>query len=152
MDLDETRVQLKILLDLLYKKKSILEQILTITENQFLIIHSDEKNMGFLDEMVKEKSHLIDKVNEIDEHFLNLYNKISFQIKKNADLYKDIIKKLQERIKDISDTDAKIKIQEEKNRQELLININSKNRKRGLFKPKKEIIDAYKKYGLKKDH
>jgi len=152
MDLDETRVQLKILLDLLYKKKSILEQILTITENQFLIIHSDEKNMDFLDEMVKEKSHLIDKVNEIDEHFLNLYNKISFQIKKNADLYKDINKKLQERIKDISDTDAKIKIQEEKNRQELLININSKNRKRGLFKPKKEIIDAYKKYGLKKDH
>lgn len=114
MGLDETKIQLKILLELLDKKKKILEQIYTITENQYVIVNTDENDMDFFDGMVKEKHSLIEKVNEIDKHFLNIYNKISSIIKQNPTIYKDIIKDLQDEIRDISKIDTKIKIQEEK--------------------------------------
>ncbi|HOA79554.1 MAG TPA: hypothetical protein PKK61_00620 [Defluviitaleaceae bacterium] len=151
MGLDETKIQLKILLELLDKKKKILEQIYTITENQYVIVNTDENDMDFFDGMVKEKHSLIEKVNEIDKHFLNIYNKISSIIKQNPTIYKDIIKDLQDEIRDISKIDTKIKIQEEKNRQELLINMNSKSKKQGLLKNRKQVIESYKKYSTKKE-
>ena len=107
--------------------------------------------MDFFDGMVKEKHSLIEKVNEIDKHFLNIYNKISSIIKQNPTIYKDIIKDLQDEIRDISKIDTKIKIQEEKNRQELLINMNSKSKKQGLLKNRKQVIESYKKYSTKKE-
>jgi len=151
MGLDETKIQLKILLELLDKKKKILEQIYTITENQYVIVNTDENDMDLFDGMVKEKHSLIEKVNEIDKHFLNIYNKISSIIKQNPTIYKDIIKDLQDEIRDISKIDTKIKIQEEKNRQELLINMNSKSKKQGLLKNRKQVIESYKKYSTKKE-
>lgn len=152
MTIEENKIQIKILLELLGKRKKLFEQIYTITENQFTIINSNESSMDFFDKMNQEKKILINRANEIDEYFLSIYNKVFLFIKNNPKPYKEIIEELQEQIRNISEIDTKIKIQEEKNKQELLASDRFNNKKTDRsFIGRKQAIESYKKSIIKKD-
>ncbi|HHW68407.1 MAG: hypothetical protein PWP07_661 [Epulopiscium sp.] len=145
MTYKEVQVQLKILLEILNKKKKLLEQIYTITENQALILGSKENNMDLFDQLSCEKKQQIDQINDLDKHFDDLYKKISYNIQNNVEEYKDLIKSLQDQIKIITDIGVKIQIQEEKNSQ--LIQMKYKNIReeiKSITKGKVQAVQVYK--------
>lgn len=128
MNFEETKVQIKILIEILNKKIKILDQIYAIAENQYEVIDLNESDMNYFDQMNIEKKIKIDEINELDEHFLNLYKNISLLIQSNSKECKELIEELKKQILVISDIDIKIKIQEEKNRQRLISRFNNKSR------------------------
>jgi hypothetical protein len=149
MTYEEVKVQIKILLEILYKKKNLLEQIYTITENQKLIIEAKDNNKDLFDQLAKEKKQQIEEVNDLDKHFDNIYKKISYYIHNNAEDYKELIKNLQEQIKIIMDIGVKIQIFEEKNSQLIQMKFTHINREiKSMSKGKIQAVQAYKNNAL----
>ncbi|NLM13252.1 MAG: hypothetical protein GX209_05865 [Epulopiscium sp.] len=149
MTYEEVKVQIKILLEILYKKKNLLEQIYTITENQNLILEAKENNITLFEQMSKEKKIQIEEVNDLDKHFEHLYQKISYYIHENATEYKELIKSLQEQIKIITDMGVKIQVLEEKNSQLIQMKFTHINREiKSMSKGKIQAVQAYKNNAL----
>lgn len=117
-------IKLEVLADTLDKKQDILQQILTITENQesILIAEKDapEAELASLSSMFlqmnDEKQKLIDKLLSSDTFFENVFREISDDFEARAEAHKPIIGKMQASIRRVTDLDVKIRLQEQRNR------------------------------------
>jgi len=118
--MDDFLTQLKILTDMLDKKKSFLIQIMSITENQENILLSPhagtDEGAVFFNGLNAEKHKLIEHVLESDTIFQSAFDAMKGEFELKAADYKDDVQGLKDRIKDIVETDARIRIREEKNR------------------------------------
>lgn len=113
---------------LLDRKIQILSQVLAITENQSLVF-KDIKNMEtneFINISLEEKQSLINELIDIDNMFLEIFQSFSGSLNRNKQTFKEDIKNIQSKIQQITEIDFKIRIQEEKNRQISINNINTK--------------------------
>ena len=113
---------------LLDRKIQILSQVLAITENQSLVF-KEAKNIqtnGFLNISLEEKQSLINELIDIDNMFLEIFQSFSGSLNRNKQTFKEDIKNIQSKIQQITEIDFKIRIQEEKNRQISINNINNK--------------------------
>ena len=118
--MDNFHVRLKILSEMLNKKKALLTQILVITENQENILLSpyaatDEGAVLFTG-LNDEKQKLIELVLESDRLFQNLFDELKDEFDARAKEFGEEIDLLKVRIKEIVDLDSKIRIREEKNK------------------------------------
>ena len=146
--MDNFLTQLRVLSDMLDKKKALLEQIMSITENQENILLSphaetDEGAM-FFNGLNAEKQKLIELVLDSDTLFQNLFDSIKTEFETKAHEYKDEVDLLKEGIKEVVETDSKIRIREEKNR---MILEKTKSRVKPLISAtnKKHVLNQYKK-------
>ena len=122
--MDDFEVKLTLLSDMLRKKQEILEQILTITENQKSVFvresETEADDLAMLRDMLRqmndEKQKLIDEHLNSDRLFQNVFAEISSEFESRAFDYKPIIEGMQAMIKEIVGLDALIRVQEEKNR------------------------------------
>lgn len=113
---------------LLDRKIQILSQVLAITENQSLVF-KDIKNIQtneFINISLEEKQSLINELIDIDNMFLEIFQSFSGSLNRNKQTFKEDIKNIQSKIQQITEIDFKIRIQEEKNRQISINNINNK--------------------------
>lgn len=113
---------------LLDRKIQILSQVLAITENQSLVF-KDIKNIEtneFINISLEEKQSLINELIDIDNMFLEIFQSFSGSLNRNKQTFKEDIKNIQSKIQQITEIDFKIRIQEEKNRQISIKNINNK--------------------------
>lgn len=113
---------------LLDRKVQILSQVLAITENQSLVF-KDIKNIEtneFINISLEEKQSLINELIDIDNMFLEIFQSFSGSLNRNKQTFKEDIKNIQSKIQQITEIDFKIRIQEEKNRQISINNINNK--------------------------
>ncbi len=113
---------------LLDRKIQILSQVLAITENQSLVF-KDIKNIEtneFINISLEEKQSLINELIDIDNMFLEIFQSFSGSLNRNKQTFKEDIKNIQSKIQQITEIDFKIRIQEEKNRQISINNINNK--------------------------
>ena len=118
--MDNFQIQLRILVEMLGKKKSALMQILAITENQENILLSPhaatEEGAMFFTGLNDEKQRLIGLVLESDKLFQNLFDEIKDEFEIRAKDFTEDTQVLKDNIKEIVDLDLKIRIREEKNR------------------------------------
>lgn len=150
--MDGFETKLVILSDMLEKKHEILQQILTITENQksIFVRESDTADedlvvlRNMLRQMNDEKQKLIDEHLNSDRLFQNVFEEISDVFESRVVDYKPIIEGMQAMIKEVIGLDASIRVQEEKNRRVFETEIAGR-------KPAKEIdfTKASKEYLLK---
>ncbi len=116
----ETDIKIKLLFDILIRKKRLLYQVLTITENQEMLLLSGEKSeeiAAFFNGMCTEKQNLIDEIMKADNLFDNTFSEISPQFEEYADKNKEIVRKLQDNIKEVMDFDVKIRVLEQRNKE-----------------------------------
>ena len=118
--MDSFSVQLRVLSEMLDKKKAALAQIISITENQENILLSPyaESDGGalFFNGLNDEKHKLIGLVTEADDLFQNLFDSIKEEFEARAPEFKDAIDALKQSIREVVDLDSKIRVREEKNR------------------------------------
>lgn len=137
--------QLKVMLEMLDKKEQILMQILNISTNQETILlsgqSSDEINI-FFNEMSAEKQNLIQEILLNDELFQNRFDTVKEEFDGKAPMHKALVAQLQAKIKEVMEIDAKIRIQEEKNKMHL-----GKSVKKNKIEttPKNYILKQYEK-------
>lgn len=111
----DCRQYLDVLIDGLQKKNKILNAILTCNEQQAEVI----KNSGKLDDfdvLVEKKAKLIDQLNQIDNGFQAVYNRVKDTLNNQKELYKPEIIRLQSLIHEMTDIGIAIETSESRNK------------------------------------
>lgn len=134
---------IKIMIDSLQKKVTILDKIIEVNEKQTGIITNIKKNMADYEASLDEKQLLIDELNLLDEGFQTLYNRIQEEIVNNADLHKNEIKEMQRYISLITEKSVEIQTKEEKNRQVISQQFSSFRQEVKKFKQNKKATSQY---------
>lgn len=106
----------------LQKKQEIYDILLekTVRQNE-CIAGKDQDNANWpqFEVLMIEKENAIEKVEEIDTAFDNMFARVKSELDNNKDDYKDLIKSLQDCITKLTDTGVKISSVEERNRSEI---------------------------------
>lgn len=144
--MSEFATNLKLLIDMIEKKKNNLEQILNITLNQRELIGNKETRELFL-EMNLEKQNLIDEILALDNVFQRKFDLIAhnFQNKVVTKNYREEVLLLQDHTKSVLRLDNDIRVQEEKNTKKINELKEKGNLQVQINKNKtREILDMYK--------
>lgn len=106
-----------ILIDGLKKKKKLLLSIMDSNESQFKVLEEQgDKMLDLWEELVNEKAKLIDEINELDQGFQEVYNRVSDELSKNKSSYQDQIRTMQGLIKEITEIGIDLQASEAKNK------------------------------------
>ena len=106
--MDSTFTYLKILLQSLEKKKTDLICLVELTEEQKRTLEEEPFDLQHFDELIIKKEQFIQDLNESDEGFQSVYERIAPVIKNNKENYKEQILAIQEQIKEISELSVRI--------------------------------------------
>jgi len=137
---EETVKYLNIMVESLQKKKLVINQMLEKTMLQSELISSkeyDDVNWSQFEVLMVEKESLIEKINELDDGFEQLFSRVKPDLDADKDSYAEEIRKLQGCITELTDTGVRISATEERNRQD--INRIMTSAKVGIGKARKSI-------------
>ena len=118
--MQNTESYLQVMIESLIKKSQILDRIISKNEAQLECIKGkeyEEVNWTNFNVLVAEKETAINQINEIDEGFSNVYERVREDVLANKELYRDKVLKLQELISMLTDKGVKIQASEDRNRQ-----------------------------------
>ena len=120
---------LELMKDSLVKKEKILINILELTKEQEKLLNSEQFDDEAFDNLIAEKSILIEKINKLDEGFELTYKRIEDKIKAEPSYYRENIEKLQELIRTLVDRGVEVETLERRNQIKFDMNISrSKDR------------------------
>ena len=106
---------LQMMLDSLIMKKSILEKITILNEEQKKIAEFDFDEQNFT-KVVDKKSELIDNIVRLDDGFNSLFERVKKMLEGNKDKYKSQIAQIQQLIRDVTALAVKVEAQEKRNK------------------------------------
>lgn len=134
---------IRMMLDILSKKESNLKALLELTTAQEQILKGEEfDEEGFTDIMKKKREHLR-KIEEFDNGFQSIYNRVAEELKNHKEDYKDQILEMQRLITGITDFGVKLTALEEKNKNVLETKFREKKQSIRQFKVSKQTADKY---------
>ncbi|MGP1612334.1 MAG: hypothetical protein ACTTG8_04520 [Catonella sp.] len=120
---------LELMTDSLVKKERVLSSILELTRMQETLLSEQDFDNEKFDELISEKSGLIEEINKLDEGFDFIYKRISDTVKGNPSVFKEKIEKLQELIRVLVDRGVEIETLERRNQIQFDIKVSkSKDR------------------------
>ena len=106
---------LELMKDSLVKKEKLLSDIIQLTNNQEMLLGEVEFNGEAFDELINQKSLIINEINKLDEGFDLIYKRIADVVKANPAVYRKNIEKLQEFIRQLVDKGIEIETAERRN-------------------------------------
>ena len=101
----------------LEKKNRILDLIIEKNKEQRILFTDDTLPPERLEENIKEKGDLVDQLDQLDDGFEQVYNRVREILNKEKEAYRDEIKRMQELIREITDKSATIQAQEQRNKE-----------------------------------
>ncbi len=102
--------------DILTRKRNSLKNILEFSEEQSGLLIPQEFDDEAFTELMNKKEAEINKVNELDDGFSAVFNKIKDDIKSKSDEHAPAIKELQDLITEVTELGVRITALEKKNR------------------------------------
>ena len=152
MSADSFNTEIRVMRDVLDKKQAALSQILAICENQETLYRHppSAERTAFSKEIAVEKQRLIETVLECDDVFQAIFTRLKPTFEAEAEKQPALITALQARIKEVMETDVKIRAQEERNKQ--LLAAEGANRSFTapqapvVTKPRAYVLDQYAKH------
>ena len=135
---------LTLLEESLQKKLQVMEEIQQYNLRQQELFQSGEADIDRFDEYVEEKGKLIDKLNELDDGFENLYSKVAKELADNREKYTDQIKRLKGLVTQVTESSVTIQAQEARNKK--LIEDFFRREKEGIGMNRKTSKAAYDYY------
>ncbi len=147
-NIHEISLKMKFLTSVLEKKAELLKQIYNITENQELFertLTGDDYDI-LVKEAVKEKQKIIEEVIAADNIFMKTFGEFKGALNKNQDKFKSEIKQMQNKIREVSDIDFKIRAKEHRAKQGIQVRPAVLSQKIKTLKSSKNyILDKYRK-------
>ena len=145
--MQEVITTLEILDQGLISKKKSLESILMYTEKQQNILFEEMFDMKAFNTLIKKKQVDINKINQIDDGFIESYKRIQKYIEKHPEMYRKYTQSMQKSLKEISDLSIAITVLEEKNNIKFKdVSKNTKEYIRSFRANKKTVTNYYKNY------
>ncbi|MCQ2538421.1 MAG: hypothetical protein MJ124_08475 [Lachnospiraceae bacterium] len=106
---------LRLMKDILARKRTAMNKIIDYTNAQAKVLAAEEFDDEAFDDYIGLKQAEIDKINELDDGFTAVYNKIEGDLKNNSKEFESIIKEIQGIITEVTDMSVKIGMLEKKN-------------------------------------
>lgn len=113
----QDREYITVLIQSLEKKKGILDRIIEKNREQRVLFTEEGSDPDRLEENMQEKGGLVDQLNQLDEGFQQVYDRIKAVLQQEKDSYKEEILKMKQLITDITERSATIQAQEHRNRE-----------------------------------
>lgn len=100
--------ELQLLIESLEKKVQVLQQILSISKDQYELAGEEEFRLDDFDGLVDKKDGLLKDMERLDEGFDRTYQRIRDELQDKRELYREEIGSLQDLIKQTVDLGAQI--------------------------------------------
>lgn len=100
----------------LQKKKVLLEQIIDCNQRLEPVVQEAEMDMEQFKQLLDEKDEYVKQINQLDEGFETLYEKVREELSVNKAAYRQQILSMQQLIRTITDMTVQIQNMESKNR------------------------------------
>lgn len=113
----QDREYIAVLIQSLEKKKSILDRIIEKNKEQSFLFTDENSDPDRLEENMREKSDLVDQLNQLDEGFQQVYDRIKPILQQQKESYKDEIRSMKQLITDITERSTTVQAQEYRNRE-----------------------------------
>lgn len=107
---------LRMMQDVLRRKKASLQEVLEVTREQDYLLHANELDDEAFSATVEKKTDLINKINDSDDAFQVIYKRIGDSMKERAAEHEKDIMAIQELIRDVTELQAAIQVLEKKNK------------------------------------
>ncbi len=133
----------RMMLDVLNKKEVHLAKLLELTQEQETVLKNEEFNEAEFALLIEKKSGHLRKLEEFDNGFQSIYNRVAEEIKTNKDEYKDQILEMQALITAVTDIGVKLSALEEKNKTMLENKLQGRKQNIRQFKVSKQTADKY---------
>lgn len=134
---------IRMMLDILSKKEIQLTSLLELTTAQEQLLKGEELNEDGFNDLIQKKSVHLHKLEETDQGFQSIYNRVAEEMKNNKEEYKDEILEMQGLITRVTDLGVKLSALEEKNKATLEANLQGKRQSIRQFKVSKQTADKY---------
>lgn len=141
--MEEERAYIGILKDTLQKETALLQEVLELTREQGVIADSSSFDETMLENTMSRKDILIQKLNELDEGFVSVYERVRRQVLESGTQYKEILRELQALVKQCTDLSVEIKVQEERNRSKFATSFAEKHREYGSQRTAASVATRY---------
>ena len=139
------RNEINILIESLEKKKEILNEILTNSERQLEIINSEQPDLEEFDRSVDQKTELVQKMDQNDQGFDRVFNRIKNALIDDQAQYSAEIRTMQGLIREILDLGSEIHNTETRTQDRLGQYLkDNKSRLRKGRRDSKAVFDYYK--------
>lgn len=112
----DNHTYIKILQDTLIKKDQILEELLQLTIQQENVLINKAMDYEVFEICISRKEVFINQLNQLDDGFGILYERVREELSDSKDKYKDQIIAIQQVIKDIISKSTKLQVMENKNK------------------------------------
>lgn len=114
--MDSKRTYIEVLIYSLQSKMKVLDDIIKLTkEQEVLLTQESSMDIDEFNRTTEEKGILIDKVNELNDGFQNLYDKVKEEFFRKKSEYSKEIDLLQELIKAVTEKSIEIQVKEKRN-------------------------------------
>ncbi len=127
----------------LQDKRRIMNELLRLTQEQEQILGKKEMDAEDFEKLLQEKEAWINRIQELDKGFQNLFDKIGSSLKKKKQEYKKQILLMQEDIRAITDCGVQIEALEKKNRDSFAVFASGKRKEIRDFRMSKKTLASY---------
>jgi len=134
---------IRMMLDILGKKEISLQALLELTTAQEQLLKQEEFDEDGFSGLIQQKREHLRKIEEFDNGFQSIYNRVAEELQNHKDEYKDQILEMQARITGITDYGVKLTALEEKNKNSLETRFREKKQSIRQFKVSKETANKY---------
>jgi len=132
-----------ILTDTLTKKNILLDRLIQITLLQEEYITATPPDMDRFEQTILDKELLIEQLSQLDDGFEKIYDHVKEEISTKKIEYKDVILRLQELIKQVTEKGAKIQTMEMRNKSKVEVCFSSRKKEIKNFKMNSQTVTSY---------
>ena len=141
--MEDNMSYVQILVNTLQKQVETLQDILELTREQNKIAENTSFDEQLLDYTLNRKEVLIARLNELDDGFVSVYERVRKEVVGQQERYKDQLLCLQDLIKQCTDLSVEIKVMEEWNRTKLVQCFAKKHKEYGTQQTAASVASRY---------
>jgi len=143
MTAKQNSIYVNMMVDVLKRKERILTDLLEKTREQEELLKQEEMDQERFHAILDEKGELIEELNEIDDGFDALFQKVEQEILANREQYRDHIAEMQKRIGVVSELGIQIQALESQNSEHLKVYLATQRKRIREFHVNQKTASNY---------
>lgn len=141
--MEYTLSYMKILEDTLRKKQAVLQALLEACKRQEALAEQEEFDADAFDMTMEQKDALLAQLTKLDEGFEKTYEGVREEMNRNKNRYADLIRQMQELIRQVTDLGVAVRTQEERNRSKLELRFAEQKKEIRQVKTSNKVASTY---------
>ncbi|MCM1495255.1 MAG: hypothetical protein NC089_05585 [Bacteroides sp.] len=134
---------LKVLEESLEKKLTVLQALLEASERQGILADEEAFDLDAFEGTMDQKEQLLTRLEELDEGFDSVFQKIESEVKEHPELYREDVLALQQLIRQCTDISVEIQAAEARNKAKLSVKFADQQKELRQVKTSNKVATTY---------